>query len=157
LYNILIKISIFLSSGFGVGYFKYAPGTIGTFLGIIIIYILNSFNIYANILSLILVIFFSIVICEIANNYYLESDSKKIVLDEIAGIFVATYSIEITLINIIYIFLLFRSFDIYKPFPISYIDKKFKNGFGIVMDDVLAGVYSNIIFLITSIYLVRIL
>ncbi len=108
-------------------------------------------------MSLILVIFFSIVICEIANNYYLESDSKKIVLDEIAGIFVATYGIEITLINIIYIFLLFRLFDIYKPFPISYIDKKFKNGFGIVMDDVLAGVYSNIIFLITSIYLVRIL
>tara|TARA_B100000700_G_C14763989_1_gene723467 strand:+ start:80 stop:553 length:474 start_codon:yes stop_codon:yes gene_type:complete len=155
--NYFTRLCIFLSSGFGIGYIKYAPGTAGTFLGILIFFLLTSLNIYFNILSLVIFVLVSIIICNIANNYYSEDDSKKIVLDEIAGVFVATYNIDPTAFNIIAIFILFRLFDIFKPFPISYIDEKLKNGIGIVVDDVVAGIYANITFLLASFYFVKIL
>lgn len=72
-------------------------------------------------------------------------DRQDIVIDEIAGMFVAMTWIPLTLQSVIAGFVLFRLLDIVKPYPIGMLDKKLKGGFGVVMDDVAAGLIANII------------
>ena len=100
-----------------------------------------------------LIIFFSIWICEKATLSLPQSekDQKSIVLDEFAGLWVACLPAagilmvkELLLFSLL-AFIFFRIFDIWKPIPINLIDKNFKNGFGIVADDLIAGVYSAIV------------
>jgi len=150
LHKAFIYFIISLSSGLGTGYIKYAPGTFGTLLAALIIIIFN----YSFSLPLLFVmIFLSIIICSIADTVYDEQDSKKITLDEIIGFFVSMYGIPVSSQNILICFILFRLFDIFKPFPISYIDNRYKNGFGIVADDIIAGIFANIVFIIGAYFL----
>ena len=148
--KVFIYFILSLSSGLGTGYIKYAPGTFGTLLAALIIIVFN----YSFSLSLLLLMtFLSIIICSIADTIYDEQDSKKITLDEIIGFFVSMYGIPISFQNIFICFILFRLFDIFKPFPISFIDSRYKNGFGIVADDIIAGIFTNIIFIIGTYFL----
>ena len=95
-------------------------------------------------------ILFSVWICEKASADLIEKDHSSIVIDELAGMWVAllpalymtTQSSRTTYAILAFIF--FRIFDIWKPFPISYFDKNYKNGFGIVLDDVIAGILAII-------------
>ena len=98
-------------------------------------------------------IVFSILVCEIASKDLANKDNKAIVIDELAGMWVALCPIiyfenigmHERLIYVFICFLLFRFFDITKPFPISFFDTRIKNGFGIVMDDVVAGCFAGLI------------
>ncbi len=146
---------IFITSGFGIGYISHAQGTFGSIFGIIIILILTKIEVEISLNFLIIIIFFSSLLCHRANLIYEDDDSKHIVLDEIIGILVATYNVPVTFLNFLICFLFFRFFDILKPFPISFIDKNFKNGFGIILDDVLAGILSNILFIVFSSYFLK--
>ena len=139
---------------FGLGKIKFIPGTFGSLATIIILYLLfHIINISSNFILLGLVIIFiysfSAVSSYIKDNE--NKDPKEIVIDEFIGQSIPIYLYEIAhgsakesheaALFYLYIFILFRYFDIKKPFPVSFFDKKFKNSFGVIIDDVFAGLY----------------
>ncbi len=155
---------------FGVGKINKIPGTFGSLITIIILYIffhiLNiSSNIIFLILTLILVYSFFAVSLYIKNNA--NKDPQEIVIDEFIGQSIPIYLYEIShgserssdeiIFFYIISFILFRFFDIKKPFPVSYFDKNYKNSFGVIMDDICAGFYvvlSLICFMLLKSYFV---
>jgi phosphatidylglycerophosphatase A len=134
----------FIATLGGIGKIPIAPGTWGSiFAFFIFIYISH----YVDMLIVaILSIPFSIWVCEKASVNLIEKDHKSIVIDELVGIWIAlipalylsTQTSRTSYAVLALIF--FRLFDILKPFPISYFDKNFKNGLGIVLDDLIAGI-----------------
>ena len=155
---------------FGLGKIPKIPGTFGSFATIIILYIFfHIFELSSNIILVILVIIFVLsffaVSIHIRDNE--NKDPKEIIIDEFIGQSIPIYLYEISHVTekssneliIFYClcFILFRFFDIIKPFPVSFFDKNFKNSFGVIMDDVCAGFYvvlTLICFMIFSSYLI---
>ena len=154
---------------FGLGKIKFIPGTFGSLATIIILFIcfhilkINSGVIFLG-LILIFVYSFSAVTRHTKNNE--NKDPGEIIIDEFIGQSIPIYLYEISHTSnkepdqaiIIYFvcFILFRYFDIMKPFPVSYFDQKHKNSFGVIMDDVCAGIYvvlSLICFMILKSYI----
>jgi len=151
----MIKKIIFLFvTLFGIGKLTKIPGSIASLVTIIFLFFLfHILNVSPNIILFFLIIFFFISI--IAVNIFIKDmdnkDPKEIVIDEFIGqsIPVCLYEIahegtkETTQVLIFYfiMFILFRIFDIVKPYPVSYYDKNFKNSIGVIMDDVCAGLY----------------
>ena len=139
---------------FGIGSFRYAPGTITSLVTTIFLFslfhILNlSSNIILFVLFLIFIYSFYAISKYIKDNE--NKDPKEVVVDEFIGQSIPIYLFEIShgtikdtqeaVLFYLYIFILFRFFDIKKPFPVYFFDKKFKNSFGVVLDDVVAGLY----------------
>ena len=139
---------------FGIGTIRYAPGTITSLITTILLFsFFHIINISSNIILVCLIIVFLYAFYAIA--YYIKDnenkDPKEIVIDEVIGQSIPIYLYEIShssekltqdaLLFYLYIFILFRFFDIKKPFPVSTFDKKFKNSFGVILDDVIAGLY----------------
>ncbi|MEW6376084.1 MAG: phosphatidylglycerophosphatase A [Thermodesulfobacteriota bacterium] len=146
------RFFLFLATGFGVGYSPIAPGTLGTLITIPIYLILSA--IHSPLYELTLVTFFllSIWISEQAQKYFGKKDDQRIVIDEMTGFLITMFWNPRTVLSILIGFFLFRFFDILKPFPIPLLERRYRGGFGIVLDDVLAGVYANIILQIISYY-----
>ena len=151
---------------FGIGSFRFAPGTITSFVTTIFLYSLfHIINLSNNIILIALVLIF-IYSFYAVSEYIKENenkDPKEIVVDEFIGQSIPIYLYEMahgtmknpqeSVIFYLYIFILFRYFDIKKPYPVNYIDKKFKNSFGVIIDDVVAGLYvvlTLIIFMIVK-------
>ena len=133
-----------IALGFGSGLLPKAPGTWGTVVGIPI-YIAMSYLTLPWFLAVTAISFiFGCYCCHVAGIALGEPDHGSIVWDEIVGLMVTMIAIPYSILNIILGFALFRLFDITKPFPIKYFDKHFKNGFGVMLDDVLAGVMANV-------------
>ena len=150
------KIGLALLTLFGIGHIKYAPGTIASFVTCLIYYSLISIKInfiYLLIIFLILLIY-SIILIDKLSHHFKEKDPKEIVIDEFIGqsiplIFMSEYIISSKNPLLFFLaFFLFRFFDILKPFPINIIDRKMKNGLGVVLDDIIAGIYTSITILI---------
>ena len=147
----MFNFSKFFISLFFIGTIPYAPGTFGSFFTLIFFYsIIDSMNA----ISLVLIFFIIFLISLFLINYYSKKtethDDKKIVIDEFLGIlfiliFYHYYQFTNNLFMFIIIFLLFRFFDILKPFPINWIDNNFKNSLSVILDDVIAGLYTLII------------
>jgi phosphatidylglycerophosphatase A len=151
----MIKIFNYLFvTCFGIGSFRFAPGTITSFITTIFLFSLfHIINLSNNIILYVLLFVF--VYSFYAIGEYIkenkDKDPKEVVVDEFIGQSIPIYLYEIahgatknpqeTFLFYLYIFILFRFFDIKKPFPVNYVDKKFKNSFGVIMDDVLAGFY----------------
>ncbi len=148
------KINFLFVTFFGIGTFRYAPGTITSL--ITTIFLFSAFHILdlSNIVILIiLVTIFVYAFLAVANYIKNESDKdpKEVVIDEVIGQSIPIFLYEVAhgankeskeaFLFYIYIFILFRFFDIKKPFPVNFFDKKFKNSFGVIMDDVIAGFY----------------
>ena len=148
------KINFLFLTLFGIGKFKKIPGSIASLATVLFLFFLfHILNFSPNIFLFFLVIIFFIAIYSI--NIFIkdltQKDPKEIVIDEFIGqsIPISLYEIahnapkEIDEVLKFYLimFVLFRIFDITKPFPVNYYDKKFKNSFGVVMDDVCAGLY----------------
>ncbi|MBI5894025.1 MAG: phosphatidylglycerophosphatase A [Deltaproteobacteria bacterium] len=144
------KKIIFFATGFYTGYAPIAPGTIGTLLGIPIGFLFSRFSIINQLLFFSISFFIFSKIAGMAEEYLGKKDAGQIVCDEAVGFVISMFLIPYTIFNIIIVFFLFRFFDILKPFPIRMIDQRLKNGYGVVLDDVLAGVYANIVFHIFS-------
>lgn len=136
---------IFLMQGFGVGCSPIIPGTCGTLLAIPIYLIFYPlpFHIYFSIILILWIV--GIYGCQLASTELQVHDAPSLVWDEMVGFLVAMTGIFPSIKTIILGFLLFRLFDILKPWPISWVDKNVKNGLGIMLDDVLAGVCTNLI------------
>ena len=139
---------------FGLGKIKIVPGTIGSLATTIILYVsFHILNLSSNIILICLVVIFiysfSAVTSHIKNSK--NKDPKEIIIDEFIGQSIPIYLYEIShgtekssdeaIIFYCVCFVLFRFFDIAKPFPVSFFDKNFKNSFGVIMDDVCAGFY----------------
>ena len=139
---------------FGLGKIKIIPGTFGSLATVIILY--SSFNVFyisSNLILLGLIIIF--LYSFVAVTYHIKNNDNKdpgeIIIDEFIGQSIPIYLYEIShgvdknpYESIIFYgicFILFRYFDIMKPFPVSYFDKNFKNSFGVIMDDVCAGLF----------------
>ena len=139
---------------FSLGRIGFIPGTFGSLATVIFLFIcFHILNISPDIILLILIITFGYSF--IAIKKYTESNDNKdpgeIIIDEFIGQSIPIYLYEIshgtektfdqTIVVYFACFILFRFFDIVKPFPVSYFDQKYKNSFGVVMDDVCAGFY----------------
>ncbi|MEC6987149.1 MAG: phosphatidylglycerophosphatase A [Pseudomonadota bacterium] len=146
---------------FGLGSFRFAPGTITSLVTTIFLYslfhVINlSSSIIFFILFLVFIYSFYAVSEYIKNNQ--NKDPREIVVDEFIGQSIPIYLYEIahgttkdpqeSILFYLYFFILFRYFDIKKPFPVGFFDKKFKNSFGVIMDDVVAGLYVVLTFII---------
>jgi phosphatidylglycerophosphatase A len=124
-----------------------APGTFGSLLAIPLLYALARLRLTPAALAVALGVFsaFAMFICHRAGLAYAEADSGKIVLDEVCGMLVAGAWIVPTTASLVLVFVLFRVFDVVKPFPARYLDQHVRNGIGVVADDLVAGVYANLL------------
>jgi phosphatidylglycerophosphatase A len=139
------KAILFLASGCGIGFLPKGAGTFGTFLGIPLAYGISLLSRPNAALATLLMIIFSILIAHNAEKTLEKKDPSMVVVDEIAGMLVTLSGLGIDWTVIVLGFILFRILDIFKPFPISWLDQKLSGGVGIVADDIAAGVMSNII------------
>jgi phosphatidylglycerophosphatase A len=143
---------LFLATGFGVGYSPVAPGTLGTLIAIPVYYFLSEIPSPLNEITLIGFLFLSVWVSENAERLFGKKDDQRIVIDEIIGFLITMLWVPKTIRFVMIGFFLFRVFDILKPFPIRRLEKRFKGGFGVVLDDVAAGVYVNVVLQIISYY-----
>lgn len=139
------KIVKYLACGLGLGLIPVAPGTFGTLLGIPFAFYLHRYGFFSYMLVTLLFTVFAVMIAELAGPIFDESDSPKIVIDEVAGFLVTMTWLPMTWQSLLIGFVLFRLFDAWKPGPIGYLDRKVKGGLGVVIDDVAAGIVANII------------
>lgn len=135
-----------VSTGFGSGFAPIAPGTAGSALACIIYWFaLKNLPDFAFAITAVTFAALAIWTSDKTAKELNQSDPKIIVADEFAGMFFTlAFQPNKSLTAIIVAFFLFRFFDILKPFPIRQSEKKFKGGLGIVMDDLLAGVFANV-------------
>jgi phosphatidylglycerophosphatase A len=136
---------LFLATGFFIGTVPFAPGTFGSIIGLPICFLISRLDILIAVICTILFILFAIWMAAVAEKALKKKDAGEIVIDEIAGLIVTFMGIPFTLKTVIVGFIIFRAFDILKPFPIGLLEKKVAGGPGIVLDDVLAGLYANLI------------
>ena len=139
------KISHVLATCFGVGSIPFAPGTWGSLFAVLLIHNIAFLQEWI-ILATVLIVAFSWWVC-VEVHKETKSDSSEIVIDEFEVMFVACMFINHDFISLIFAFLFFRFFDIVKPWPISWVDKNIKNGPGILIDDLLAGLFAGILML----------
>jgi len=135
----------FIAFGFGSGAIPIAPGTFGTLLAIPFYLVFQHASNLGYILFLLITILGSIWICNKASADLGVDDHQGMCLDEFIGYFVTMYHAPHGWGWIILGFILFRIFDIWKPWPIRFIDNNIHGGFGMILDDVLAGIYSCIL------------
>jgi len=148
------KVNFLFVTLFGIGKFKKIPGSIASlFTTLFLFFLFNILNVPPNVIliSIIVIFFISIYAVNIFIKDLDNKDPKEVVIDEFIGqsIPICLYEIshegtkETSQILTFYfiMFILFRIFDIVKPYPVSYYDKNFKNSFGVIMDDVCAGLY----------------
>lgn len=139
------KPSHFIAFGFGSGTIPFAPGTFGTLMAIPFYLALSTFS---HTTYLFLLIFFTLTsmwLCDKVSKEIHFDDHSGMCLDEIIGFLITMFHAPNGFTWIILGFLLFRLFDIWKPWPIHLIDEKMEGGIGAILDDVLAGIYSFII------------
>ena len=158
------KINILVSTFFGCGYLTKIPGTITSIVATILIYLAYEYlgftELKFSIIFFILLFLYSFYAVKNSESEFKNKDPRQIVIDEVLGqsmplILVLYLSQKNQLdiqIEIYYVLslLFFRFFDILKPFPVSYFDRNFKNYFGIIMDDIMAGIYSMFLIYLIS-------
>tara|TARA_B100001123_G_C15156877_1_gene965858 strand:+ start:365 stop:850 length:486 start_codon:yes stop_codon:yes gene_type:complete len=147
------KFNIFFITFFNIGKIKFSPGTIASLISCLIFFMLiNIFN-FILIFFIVLVIFlYSFVAINNSFNEFESDDPQEIVIDEVVGQMLALLAIPVyetlyplpVMYYFVSAFLLFRFFDIWKPYPISYVDNNVKGSLGIMLDDILASIYTII-------------
>jgi len=134
----------FLAFGFGSGLAPVAPGTFGTLAAIPLYLLMNVFSLPVYLLITAVVCVIGIWICDKSSKMLGVHDHSGIVWDEFAGYFITMIAAPAGWLWILIGFALFRLFDIWKPWPISILDKQVQGGLGIMVDDILAGVFALI-------------
>jgi len=135
----------FFSLGLGSGLSPFAPGTAGTIAAVLLYIPLSTLSLWAYISVLVVGTLLGIYLCEKTSNTLGGHDHPAIVWDEFLGFWLTMLLAPPGWIWIVIGFVLFRLFDIWKPWPISVIDHKVKGGLGIMLDDLLAGVYALVL------------
>ena len=158
------KINFLISTFFGCGYLTKIPGSVTSLVTTIFIYVSFEYLGYTNLKYSLF--FFFVLLCysfyavKDSETEFINKDPRQIVIDEVLGqsmplilLLHLNQTNQLSMqIEIYYIisFFVFRFFDIIKPFPVSYFDKNFKNYFGIIMDDIMAGLYTMLVIYLIS-------
>ncbi|MDD2319616.1 MAG: phosphatidylglycerophosphatase A [Geobacteraceae bacterium] len=138
------KFIVFSASWFGTGFSPFASGTVGTLGAIPFYLILAGLSLPLYLLTLVAFFFFSCWAAGHAEEIFEEKDSGKIVIDEVIGFLITMTGVALSWQSVAAGFLLFRFFDITKIPPARFFDRNMKNGYGVVLDDVVAGIYACI-------------
>ena len=153
------KISQIFSTLFFIGYIRWMPGTFGSIFSLIIIIFLHNIVNKNEFIILFFCILLMATICiKIYSKSVNKNDAKEIVIDEFLGIYlIIIFSYNFDSFNeftkILSIFILFRVFDIIKPFPANWIDKNMKNAYGVILDDIIAGIYTIITLILVNVFI----
>lgn len=134
-----------LASAGYLGYFPRASGTMGTIAGVLVFLIYSFFPPFIYLLSTAAFFALACWASEKAEVILGQKDSPKIVIDEVAGYLITMAFLPCTMITLAAGFLFFRVFDIIKPPPAAAINRRMEGGFAVVLDDVAAGVYANLL------------
>ena len=137
--GILNKLTLFLATGFGSGYAPKMPGTVGTLVAIIPLLWLQTLSLWLYGGLVLLLSLVGIYLCHKADQILKSHDNKAIVWDEFCGLWITMFAAPSGWEMIVIGFLFFRFFDIVKPWPVSWADKQVTGGFGVMLDDVIAG------------------
>jgi len=145
----LAKLSLknpihFLALGFGSGLAPKAPGTFGTLAALPLYFLMMNLSLPVFIAITLFITVVGFWICDRAANDMQVHDHGAIVWDEVAGMLITMIAAPVGVLPLVIGFALFRFFDILKPWPIKLLDRHVKGGFGIMIDDVLAGIFSAI-------------
>ncbi len=134
-----------LALGFGTGCVPKIPGTIGTLVGVLfyLLIVYLPWSVYIGVTTCLFLL--GVWLCDVTANHLNVHDHSGIVWDEIVGFLITMIMVPPDWQFVLLGFILFRLFDICKPWPIHWLDRKVSGGFGIMLDDVLAGIYSLII------------
>ena len=132
----------FFALGFGSGLAKKAPGTLGTLVGLPIFWLISGQSFSTQLAIITLLFGVGIYFCDVAGKGIGVTDHGSIVWDEIIAMMLILAFTPVSATWWFAAFLLFRLFDIWKPFPIRHFDAKLKNGFGVMFDDLLAAIYA---------------
>lgn len=135
------KLTLWLAFGGGFGFIRPAPGTWGTLPGVLLAYLLSGNTIIYVVVTVVL-FGIGVWLCDKSSKILGVHDHSGIVIDEIVGVMIALFLFANSWLGLLLGFILFRAFDIIKPPPIKQIDKKVHGGIGIMLDDVLAGVFA---------------
>ncbi|MCX5697613.1 MAG: phosphatidylglycerophosphatase A [Candidatus Omnitrophica bacterium] len=138
--NFLVKA---VTTFFGVGYLPFMPGTFGSATGIILYYLLKS-NLYAYLVVVLILLILGLLLGKEAENIFRRKDPPQVVIDEVAGMLISLAFLPSSVMLVVVGFLLFRILDTLKPFPAGRI-QDLHGGAGIMADDIVAGLYANII------------
>ena len=155
----MFKFSKSIITLFGIGFFPIASGTIGSLATVILFYhIISYVSILALVLLFIIIFILSLILINIYSSHIKIYDSSEIVIDEFLGILLILIfyeSIKFTndILMFFIIFFLFRFFDIVKIFPANWIDKNVKNSFGVILDDLVAGMYCIVVLFIFNVFI----
>lgn len=140
------KTIIFFATGGWIGYAPAAPGTFGSLAALPLCWLITRLTSQWAFLTISLLLLVSIWIAHLAERLEAKKDPGQVVIDEICGMTIALFALPFTFTSVFCGFALFRLFDICKPFPIRWIDKRVSGGLGIVLDDLVAGVLANCLF-----------
>ena len=143
-----MKLKELFFTGLYSGYFPFAPGTAGTLVGMavyVIEYLIFGENCWiANAVVLVLMLYPSIVVSDYGEKFFSKKDPPQVVIDEIIGYWISVLIFPFDWHIAVLAFIIFRIIDILKPFPAKRL-QKLKGGLGIMVDDVVAGIYTNLI------------
>jgi phosphatidylglycerophosphatase A len=137
-----------VATGFGSGFVPFAPGTAGTVVAIPIYLIFSPLSWPLYLLSALALTFLAIYVSQEAEKIFRKKDASQIVIDEIAGFLWTMFLVTPSALHVMLGFIFFRLFDIVKPFPARLFQNRLPGGYGIVLDDVVAGIYANLLLLI---------
>lgn len=135
----------FLGFGFGSGLIPLMPGTMGSLAAIPLLFGFVSLSITLQLATVLISFIVGIFICDKVSKDLGVHDHGSIVWDEVVGMLIVFIAVPLTWQNVLLGFILFRMFDILKPWPISFLDKHVHGGFGIMLDDVIAGIFAAIL------------
>lgn len=143
--KLLRFLALFTASGGGAGYFPFASGTVGSLVAAYFVWISRGIStgvlIGISVALLVIGVWAAGQTCQILK----KKDASQIVMDEIVGMLITMIGIPVTPYWLLIGFFLFRLLDIVKPSPAKYFDEKVPGGWGVMMDDVIAGIYGNMI------------
>jgi len=151
--NLPEKAALIVATGLGAGYFPKAPGTAGSLVGIPVGWLLGLCSPPVSLAILLLLTCIGVASATITEDIVGEKDPGIVVIDEIIGMAVSMWNLQFHWSSALVLFFLFRLFDIWKPFPVKQIENTFRGGLGIVMDDVMAGIFTNVFFRLGSLLL----
>lgn len=138
------RTALLFASWFFTGLMPKAPGTFGSVAAIPLVIAINYLGVILGAISLVIFIIVAVLTSEVSRKLIGREDPPEIVIDEVAGFSVTLFSLPLSWFSVSLGFLLFRLLDIFKPFPIRRLEK-IKGGMGIVLDDLMAGVYANLV------------
>ena len=139
------KAVVFLATGFGIGHIPFAPGTFGSIPGLPLGFILSGLELPLAVAGAGMFVLGAVWIAGTAEKQLQQSDPGCIVIDEIAGMAVTFIGLPFNLTIGFVGFVIFRLLDVFKPFPIRLLEQRLEGGWGVVMDDVAAGIIANMV------------